>query len=99
MQSRLTWDEAKRRRNLRRHGLDFAHAGEVIESRFRLDIAIVRRGETRTQSISYALGFLAVLTVVHTDRDGATRVISFRRASKEEREVYDDWLENECDEA
>jgi len=26
------------------------------------------------------------------------RVISFRHASNAEREVYDDWLENECDE-
>ena len=48
---------------------------------------------------SAALGFLAVLTFVHTGRDGATRVISFRRASREEREVYDEWLENECDDA
>ena len=43
-------------------------------------------------------GFLAVLTVVYTERDGATRVISFRPASSQEREVYDAWLENECDE-
>lgn len=50
------------------------------------------------QSVSYALGFLAVLTVVHTEREGATRVISFRPASSKEREVYDAWLENECDE-
>ena len=50
------------------------------------------------QLVSYALGFLAVLTVVHTERDGATRVISFRPASSMEREVYDAWLENECDE-
>ncbi len=41
------------------------------------------------------LDFLAVLTAVHTDRDGAARIISFRRASEEEREVYDDWLEND----
>jgi hypothetical protein len=47
------------------------------------------------QSISYALGFLAVLTVVHTERDDATRVISFRHASNEEREVYDAWLQDE----
>ena len=45
------------------------------------------------------LRFLAVLTVVHSGRDGTARVISFRRASHEEREVYDAWLENECDEA
>ncbi len=97
METRLIWDEAKRRSNLRRHGLDFADARAVLDSRFRLDIPVMRNGETRLQSLSYALGFLAVLTVVHTERDGATRVISFRRASREEREVYDVWLENECD--
>ena len=42
---------------------------------------------------------LTALAVGHTGRDGATRVISFRRASRDEREVYDEWLENECDEA
>lgn len=94
----MTWDEAKRQANLRKHGLDFADAGEVLESRFRLDLPEMRGGEDRVRSISYALGFLAVLTVVYTERDGAARVISFRPASMQEREVYDAWLENECDE-
>ena len=70
----------------------------MLDSLYRLDIAIVREGETRMQSVSYALEFLAVLTVVHTERDGATRIISFRPASSKEREVYDAWLENEFDE-
>ena len=99
METRLTWDEAKRAANLRKHGLDFADAGEVLDSRYRMDVPVLRGGEMRVRSISYALGFLAVLTVVHTERDGAARVISFRRASREEREVYDEWLENECDDA
>jgi len=47
------------------------------------------------QSISYPLGFLAVLTVVHTERDGAARVISFRQASEKEWRQYDAWLENQ----
>ena len=98
METRLSWDEAKRQSNLRKHGLDFADAGEVLDSRFRLDLPEHRGGEARMVSISYALGVLAVLSVVHTERDGAARVISFRHASSEEREVYDDWLENECDE-
>jgi len=98
MEIKLIWDEAKRRSNLAKHGLDFEDAGEVLESRFRLDIAMLRGGESRMQSVSYALGFLAVLTVVYTEREGATRVISFRPASSKEREVYDAWLENECDE-
>jgi len=95
MGGKLIWDEAKRQSNLLKHGLDFADAPEVLDSRYRLDISIVRGGELRMQSISYALGFLAVLTVVHTERDDATRVISFRHASNEEREVYDAWLQVE----
>jgi len=99
MEAKLAWDEAKRRENLRKHGFDFADASEVLDSRYRMDVPAVRGGEARIQSISYVLGFLAMLTVVHTERNGATRVISFRPASDKEREVYDDWLENECNES
>ena len=99
METTLIWDEVKRRENLRKHGLDFADASEVLDSRYRMDILAMRGNEVRVQSISYALGFLAVLTVVHTERDGAARIISFRPASNKEREVYDGWLENECDES
>lgn len=95
MRVTLIWDESKRQSNLRKHGLDFADANEVLESRYRLDISVVRSGEPRMLSISYALGFLAVLTVVHTERERATRVISFRHASNAEREVYDAWLQDE----
>ena len=98
MRVNLVWDEVKRCANLAKHGLDFVDAGEGLESRFRLGLTVVRSGELRLQSISYAFGFLAVLTVVHTERQGATRVISFRPASSKEREVYDAWLENECHE-
>ena len=89
------WDEVKRNRNFRKHGLDFADAVEVLDSRYRMDVAVVRKGETRTQSFSYAPVFLAVLTVVHTECDDATRVISFRPANKKEREMYYGWLETE----
>lgn len=64
-----------------------------------MDVTEWRQGECRVLSVSYALGFLAVLTVVHTERDGLARVISFRRAGREERETCDAWLEDECDEA
>ncbi|MFA7242656.1 MAG: BrnA antitoxin family protein [Sulfuricellaceae bacterium] len=80
----MIWDEDKRLANIAKHGFDFVDACEVLDSRYRLDIPVVRNREHRTESFSYALGFLAVLTVVHTERDGATRVISFRRASEKE---------------
>ncbi len=76
MTKRLIWDEAKRAANLAKHGLDFADADEMLESQCRLDIAEMRDNELRTQSFSYVMNCLRVLTVVHIDRDDATRVIS-----------------------
>ena len=72
MAIRLTWDDAKRQINLCRHGFDIADAGEVLNSRYRLDVASQRGKEARMFSISYALGFLAVLTVVHNFRLAAS---------------------------
>lgn len=95
MKTRLTWDETKRIRNWHKHGLDFAHAHWVLESAWRLDVLVQRGAEERVQSFSYVLDMLAVLTVVHTERDGAQRIISFRRASTNEREIYHEWLENQ----
>jgi len=47
--------------------------------------------------MSYIMGVLAVLTLVHTQRENTTRIISFRVASKHEQDDYYDWLENEYD--
>jgi uncharacterized DUF497 family protein len=52
MKTRFTWDEAKRQANIAKHGLDFSDAGEVLDSRYRLDIQVVRQGETRQMSLS-----------------------------------------------
>jgi uncharacterized DUF497 family protein len=93
MATRLIWDAAKRASNLRKHGLDFADAGWVLDSRYRFDIPEQRGGELRMQSLSYVTDVLASLTVVHTERDGAARVISFRPASDKECQAYYDWLE------
>ena len=97
METRLSWDEAKRQANLRKHGLDFADAGVVLESRYRLEVAVVRNGEVRMQSFSYVLNRLEVLTVVHLGRAGTQRVISYRPASEQESEVYYDWIGKEDD--
>lgn len=95
METKLIWDEDKRMANLSKHGLDFADAGEVLDSTYRLDVSVVRKGETRTQSISYVFGVLRVLSVVHTDRGGTTRVISYRKASTQERLDYYEWIGSE----
>jgi uncharacterized DUF497 family protein len=98
MKKKLTWGESKRQTNLNKHGLDFADAGEVLASRYRLDVSVVRNGEQRLQSFSYVMHRLAVLSLVHLDRNNTVRVVSFRPASQLESEMYYEWLENEGNE-
>lgn len=47
------------------------------------------------QSFAYVYARLKVLTLVHVPGDEATRIVSFRTASAEEREIYHDWLEKD----
>lgn len=91
----IRWDEAKRLANLDKHGLDFIDAVMVLDSPYRLDIDTLRGGEQRTQSFAYVFDVLAVLTVVHAVRMDCLRIVSFRPASEEERNVYHDWLQND----
>lgn len=95
MSMRIFWDDAKRQANLGKHGLDFLDAVMVLDSPYRLDVESMRGGERRTQSFAYVFDVLAVLTVVHTVRGNALRMISFRPASETERNAYHDWLEND----
>lgn len=91
MEPRYTWDEAKRRRNIVERGLDFADADLVLQSPYRLDVPSPRGDELRVASFAYVFEVLHVLLVVHapgTDH----RIISFRVAHPDEREIYHDWL-------
>lgn len=94
----LIWDDAKRDSNLRKHGLDFADAMLVIDNPYRLDVLTMRGGEQRVQMLAYVFEVLAVLSVVAVPGDDTTRIVSFRRASAEEREAYHEWLETDFDE-
>ena len=83
----FVWDEEKRKANLRRHGLDFADVEQVFENELVTDIDDrFDYGETRY----YTLGILEsfVVVVSHTEEDEVIRVISFRKAEKNEEEIY-----------
>ncbi len=79
------WDIEKAAANLIKHGIDFDDAieifnGTVLESRSDRD------GEVRFAAVGM-MGWLEI-TVVYTIRNGVYRIISARRASKNEREAY-----------
>ena len=54
-------------------------------------------GELRFLSFAYVYVRLNALMVVHVERGGDTRIVSFRAASTEERNLYYEWLETDDD--
>jgi uncharacterized DUF497 family protein len=81
------WDEAKNRANMAKHGIDFDEAIQVF---YGLSLGFVdqRRnyGETRMIIIGMAEG--REILVVYTVRGESYRIISARRAKRDERRAY-----------
>jgi len=82
------WDEAKRRRNLAKHGVDFLDVLPAFDGRPTLEWQDVRSdyGETRWVRLAELEG--VVLHITFTRRSKSVRLISARRASRHERETY-----------
>jgi uncharacterized DUF497 family protein len=85
----IVWDEAKRKTNLEKHGLDFADAGLVYENPCKITFQSPRKGEARKQDIAMVAIRSKVLTLIYVERETDIQMISFRVASRVEREVYE----------
>ena len=86
------WDENKNAQNLKKHGISFEEAQEIFDGI--VFTAIDERfdyGEIREISIGAIQG-LVIVTVVHTERNQLIRIISARKATRQERETYYDYL-------
>ncbi|MGO8758156.1 MAG: BrnT family toxin [Terracidiphilus sp.] len=85
----FVWDETKRTANLKKHGLDFKDAHLVYENPDKCTYEAGYRGEHRLMDLAMAAVHGRLLTLIYTERVGDVRVISFRPASREEREQYE----------
>ena len=83
------WDENKRKSNFKKYGLDFIDADQIFKDEYRYTKIDNRKnyGEIREITIGMYNGNI-LTSVCHTDRSGITRIISFRPASKKEKEQY-----------
>lgn len=84
------WDEAKRKSNLRKHGLDFRDASLVYENPQKCTYDASREDEYRLMDVALAAVKGRLLTLVYAERGDDVRVISFRNASREERKQYEE---------
>lgn len=92
---RFEWDENKNRSNISKHGIDFEQAKKIFEDPNLLTYEDARfsYGEIREISIGQLLlttqQKIIIALVVYTDRNGIIRLISARKASKQERKRYE----------
>ena len=86
----IEFDEEKRRKNKAKHGIDLADAVRFdFDTANEIDVTDMREdGEERMM----ATGWLdeRLCTIIYTERGAARRVISLRRASRQEMQDYAD---------
>ena len=94
---RWTWDQAKNRANLRAHGLSFEAAAFVFDDPLSLTQEDPNPYEQRWRTMGMVGG--QVVMVVHTwpdlhpeTGDEVGRIISARKATRREREAYEEGL-------
>ena len=85
---RHTHDRKKRAANLKKHGYDFADAPQVIESAASVTFEDRRfdYGEKRFITLGVLRGAVVVVATAETDEE--IRVISMRKAERNEEEIY-----------
>ena len=89
--SRFEWDEEKNLVNQRKHGISFEEASTIFERPVLTLEDEGHRSEVRERSYGL-IGGVVVACVVHTDRDGTTRIISARKATRNERIHFNAYL-------
>jgi len=88
------WDEAKNRANLAKHGIKFEQAVRVFDDPLHLTRQDrIENGELRWQTMG-CIGGLTIVIVAHVIRIDLDveiyRLISARRATKQERRGYEE---------
>ena len=84
---RFEWDENKRRENIRRHGIDFVGGESIFENEtFTFEDARIHYGEQRLITLGLFDGRAVV--VVHTESVNVIRIISIRKATNYEQELF-----------
>lgn len=85
----MEWDDRKNEINKRKHGISFETAAHVFEDINRIEYFDEAHSADEDRFIVLGLVRM-VLFVVYTDRGDATRIISARKATEAETEVYYD---------
>lgn len=82
------WDDNKNKQNQSKHGIDFYDALQIFKDEDRIESLDNRKDYNEMRYQTIGMVYDVILTVVYTPRNGRYRLISARRARKNERETY-----------
>lgn len=82
------WDDNKAQSNIQKHGITFEEAVEVFFDPFHQMGDASVNSERREFILGYSLA-QRILLVVYVERGELTRVVSARRATRQERKLYE----------
>lgn len=87
---KFQWDENKEKINITKHGLDFRTASWVFEDENRIEFYDEEHSynEDRYITIGLVNQIAVIIMLVYTERGDAVRIISARKATKQEKEAY-----------
>lgn len=84
---RFEWDEAKRRTNLRKHGIDFQDLPSTFEG-YTATLEDHRFEYSERRFVTFGLLEGRAVAIAHTEEEETIRFISARKATKNEQESY-----------
>ena len=84
------WDEEKAKKNLKKHGVSFEEAATIFNDPRIATIFDPDHSEEEERFVSLGISFIQrLLSVVHTERNKRIRLISARKATRKERQTYE----------
>jgi len=88
MKLTFEWDDKKNAANKKKHGVAFEEAAGVFTDPRRYEVFDGTHSLIEKRWIAIGLSAWNVLTVCFTERNGTIRIISARKASKNDMEAY-----------
>jgi uncharacterized DUF497 family protein len=88
---KIEWDPKKAKSNLEKHGVSFEEAATALSDPMAATGADPDHSINEERYVTFGVSEKGRLVVVsHTEKDQTIRIISARKASKGERELYEE---------
>jgi uncharacterized DUF497 family protein len=88
METAFEWDEEKNAINVMKHGISFDEAKTVFFDPLRIDLFDQDHSDLEDRWKVFGLAGCVLLMVSYTEKTGRIRIISARKATKQEEEAY-----------